>query len=194
MKQAIMHAFGFLTAAFLLASAGPARADAVGPYYATPSWDQQLPGSTRLVVLSNWIDANFPAGGAAVLDRETGLVWERSPSSTQLTWNPVNPAFQTALAYCNQRTVGNRWGWRLPTLQELDSLLDPTAVSQPMLPSGHPFTNVGLGPYWTASTDAADTTQAWIVNFGFGNIGPTGKSGLLARAWCVRGGQGVDPQ
>jgi len=44
-----------------------------GPYYATPSWDQKLQCDTqatcpRFIVLSNW-------GGAAVLDRETGLVW-----------------------------------------------------------------------------------------------------------------------
>jgi hypothetical protein len=49
-------------------------------YYANPSWDQQLACTStsncpRFVVLSNWIDANFPSGGAAVVDRETGLVW-----------------------------------------------------------------------------------------------------------------------
>ena len=51
-----------------------AQTTAVGPYYATPSWDQTLSSSTRFIVLSNM-------GSAAVLDRETGVVWERSPGT-----------------------------------------------------------------------------------------------------------------
>ena len=42
-------------------------AESAGPYYATPSWNQQLPAATRFIVLTNW-------ASAAVLDRETGLV------------------------------------------------------------------------------------------------------------------------
>jgi hypothetical protein len=34
-----------------------------GPYYANPSWDQQLPDATRFIVLLNW-------NSEAVLDRE----------------------------------------------------------------------------------------------------------------------------
>jgi len=37
-----------------------------GPYYANPSWDRQLPDTTRFIVLLNW-------NSAAVLDRVT--VW-----------------------------------------------------------------------------------------------------------------------
>lgn len=46
---------------------------APGPYYATPSWDQQLPAASRFIVLSNW-------NAEAVLDRETGMVWQRQPA------------------------------------------------------------------------------------------------------------------
>jgi hypothetical protein len=54
-----------------------AQTTAVGPYYATPSWDQTIactiPSScSRFLVLSNF-------NNEAVLDRETGLVWERTP-------------------------------------------------------------------------------------------------------------------
>lgn len=45
---------------------------AVGPYYALPSWDQKIAAATRFVVLTNW-------SSQAVLDKETGLVWMRSP-------------------------------------------------------------------------------------------------------------------
>jgi hypothetical protein len=51
-----------------------------GPYYALPSWDQQLPASTRWITLTNW-------SSAAVLDRETGLVsGSRTPAPTVPTF------------------------------------------------------------------------------------------------------------
>src|SRR5439155_21664995 len=79
---------GFFVATMMALGAGPAQAvTSAGPYYAEPSWDQQLQCDTqatcpRFIVLSNWIDTSHPLGGAAVLDRETGLVWERSPGDT----------------------------------------------------------------------------------------------------------------
>src|SRR5262245_21464181 len=105
-----------------------------GPYYATPSWDQQLPASTRFIVLSNW-------GGAAVLDPETGLVWERAPDSGLFKVTIPPGGFlgeESALTHCHKIRVGNRAGWRLPSVEELGSLLDSTQ-NHPALPVGHPF-------------------------------------------------------
>jgi hypothetical protein len=181
MKRKFMYLFGFVAAGLLALGSNPAAADAVGPYYATPSWDQQLPGATRFVVLSNW-------GGAAVLDRETALVWERSPSTSTFDW-------LGAQRHCNQPGLGNRLGWRLPTLQELASLVDPTVASPPKLPAGHPFTNVQPSGYWSATTLADLASDAWVVDFGGGTVNNGGGGKLNNNfVWCVRGGQGVDPQ
>jgi len=152
---------------------------AVGPYYATPAWDQQLPASTRFIVLSNW-------GNAAVLDRETGLVWERSPSTTEFLW-------AKAPYLCNNLAVSNRKGWRLPTIQELASLVDMSVPSSPKLPSGHPFMNVQSLFYTSATTYAGNALGAWYVGFGNGLVSTDAKS-VNHFVWCVRGGQGVDPQ
>src|SRR5882762_11622623 len=121
------HGLFFALQVVLLAMMGfltvPAQAaNSNGPYYATPSWDQQLqcdtqPTCPRFIVLSNWIDASHPSGGAAVLDRETGLVWEQSPSTSTFPWSSTSTT--TAAQHCNRFTVGNRKGWRLPTIQEL---------------------------------------------------------------------------
>src|SRR5262249_15328144 len=72
MKHPLRIAVGGLTAALLAVSPGLVEAlgaTANGPYYAEPSWDQMLPASTRFIVLSNF-------NSEAVLDRETGLVWQ----------------------------------------------------------------------------------------------------------------------
>jgi Protein of unknown function (DUF1566) len=163
----------------LTASTALAQTIAPGPYYATPSWDQQLPASTRFIVLSNW-------GNAAVLDRETGLVWERGPNGSG-TWN-------AGTQLCAGRPTGGRFSWRLPTLDELSSLLDPTQ-SSPALPPGHPFQSLGgFGTFWTANSHVELPDFAWHVNFAAAGVGITSK-GTGRFFWCVRGSSsGSTPQ
>jgi len=127
---------------------------------------------------------------AAVLDRETGLVWEKSPNST-ITFD-----WFTAHRYCNDLILGNRLGWRLPTIQELASLVDGDLAntSSPRLPPGNPFSNVSpVVGYWSANTYSAFTGNAWFLIFGDGSVG-TGTKAAVIHFWCVRGGHGVDPQ
>jgi len=151
---------------------------AAGRSPALHSWSEKIV-KKRFVVLTSF-------GGAAVLDNETGLVWEQSPSASTFTW-------LAAQTRCNQLPTGDRLGWRLPAFQELASLIDRTQFS-PALPIGHPFSNVQLDIYWSATTYAGDSDQAWVVA-PVGNV----NHGFFAKTseryvWCVRGGQGVDPQ
>jgi len=183
MRRGLLNTLGLIVLGVIALGTGPARAETIanGPYYATPSWDQTLPSSTRFIVLSNM-------SSAAVLDRETGLVWEKSPDTTGREW-------QVAQFHCNQRTVGNRKGWRLPTIQELASLVDPTQ-SNPALPPGHPFQYVQSSFYWSATTSPLPSSGAgfaWYVYFGDGTVDLLDRT-TLPFVWCVRGGQGVDPQ
>ena len=187
-KRKLFYTLGAVALAIVAFAARPAGAQttANGPYYATPSWDQKLQCDTqttcpRLIVLSNW-------NSAAVLDRETGLVWEKSPSTGLFEWF-------NAQIKCNQLNVGNRRGWRLPTVQELASLVDGDSAntSSPRLPPGDPFTNVLRSGYWSATTNASTPSEAWGVNFLDGATDFIPKI-LHVFVWCVRGGQGVDPQ
>ena len=159
-----------------------ALADQAGPYFATPSWDQTLPVSTRFIVLSNM-------NSEAVLDRETGLVWEKSPNTM------INRSWPDAQYECFSKNVGGRGGWKLPSLQELRSLIDPTATF-PALPAGHPFTNVTTsGHYWSANTTASNSANAWFMEIGHGYVSYFAKSDVFsALIWCVRGGPGGDLQ
>jgi hypothetical protein len=147
-----------------------------GPYYAEPAWDQKLAPATRFIVLTDW-------NSEAVLDRETGLVWEQAPETAPAVWS-------FARVVCSRKTVGGRFGWRLPSVYELASLMDPTQ-SNPALPLGHPFTNV-QSEYWSATTSAVDPTRAWHVSLFLGNVGSLGFKVNEGQVWCVRGGMNAE--
>jgi hypothetical protein len=137
------------------------------------------PTAARFVVLEAF-------NNEAVLDNETGLVWEKSP-------NP-NPAsdWVGASANCVNKSIADRKGWRLPSVVELASLVD-TSQSLPALPLGHPFTNVQADAYWSSTTYAENASIAWGVNFNSGAVGVfLFKNGNGLFAWCVRGGMNSD--
>ena len=143
-----------------------------------PFWDDQINNAGRFKVLSEF-------GDAAVFDKETGLVWEQSPATTTHTWS-------AARSQCTGRTVGGRKGWRLPSVHELASLVDPNNPGgNPDLPPGHPFSNVQSSVYWSATTDASNASFAWFVGLNFGSVFNVDKSDA-GFVWCVRGGQGID--
>jgi hypothetical protein len=143
----------------------------------TQNWDKVIPAAQRFVIL--------PAFNSdAVLDRETGLVWEKSPLTGPVAWGVAR------IAVCDTKTTGGRKGWRLPSVHELASLVDPSVGAPgPILPPGHPFLNVQSAFYWSATTEADNPTSAWGVGFNVGVVGQIGsKTTGSFRVWCVRGG------
>lgn len=158
---------------------------AAGSYLAPSAWSQTLAPNVRFVILSNF-------SSDAVLDRETGLVWSRR------TVNELS-AVVGATSACSSLVIGNRMGWRLPTIAELQSLVDPAVpitLSVPRLPAGHPFllsSQSALFPYLTAETlffanGATNQVFRWVVNLALGGAAATPTTtteryGVL----CVRG-------
>jgi len=133
----------------------------------TPTWSRKLPADRRFTLVFD---------GLAVLDHETGLVWERVPSTATMNW-----AFATQV--CSDRELSNRFGWRLPTVAELTSLVDSTQT--PRLPAGHPFV-LGDQPlrYWTVSV-VQGTFNMYVLDFVTGLFGSVQTNNF--RALCVRG-------
>ncbi len=115
----------------------------------------------------------------AVRDNKTGLIWERSPALEMADW-------ERAQQRCASKSAGGK-DWRVPTVQELRTLVDPSALDV-KLPADHPFANVEPAIYWSATERRDDRAYASFVNFS------TGRSATLEKhmptfVWCVRGGQ-----
>ena len=123
-------------------------------------------------------------GSAAVLDRETGLVWQRTPPSGTEAWT-------AAINDCMNAPVAGRYGWRIPRIEEFQSLQT--------LPAGHPFTNLQPSSqyYWSSTTYPDNSVAAYVAGFGAGEASPVNTGGKTAsneHVWCVRGGAGLDGQ
>ncbi len=140
-----------------------------------PTWSQKLPVAERFELVM---------GDEAVLDKETGLVWAQDANlyNGNITW-------QQAIDYCRNLSIADRKGWRLPTVEELASLVDSTQT-HPCIPSGHPFINVQsatVSYYWSSTTYEGDSTRAWCVTMSSGYVGYGIKSASHF-VWPVRGG------
>jgi len=118
----------------------------------------------------------LPAG---VLDHLTGLLWRRSAN---LTAQPVVwPAALAAVAELNQKDAENHW--RLPTINELEVLVD-CATHSPALPSGHPFVDV-QDIYWSSSSSLFEPDWAWALYLDKGATGVGQKRLAEFSVWAV---------
>ncbi len=113
------------------------------------------------------------------IDPKTGLEWQRE-SPGRMNWNEANE-YSDALALAGKRD------WRLPSLAELESLLDRTKSrpdGRPPLRHEVPFRDTLS--YWSSTTFEEDTRTAWIVMFDGAYVLSYYKSNLY-HVRCVRG-------
>lgn len=139
-------------------------------------WYQLLPSAQRFLLVM---------GDQAVLDLETGLVWERKPQ------NPNGaPDFVTSVQYCSNLDLGGRKGWHLPTIGQLTSLVDTSVASTVKLPNGHPFLNVSADGFYFALPPGF----SWgVVSVGLVFFG-TGQATISFSPGCTDGGCGSEHQ
>ena len=183
MKKRLLLALALLTGIFLLSAsivwAAPAPVAKTGQTYAHAYGDD---GYYEAGVASP-SPRFFDRGDGTVRDRLTGLMWAKNANGAgQMDW-------YGAIGYSNTLSLGTVCGtpltdWRLPNRFELESLLD-LKNQNPVLPTGHPFTNVQSYYYWSSTTYAGSAGIAWSVSMGFGFVGNPGKSGPLY-VWPVR--------
>jgi hypothetical protein len=128
-------------------------------------------------------------GNGTVTDNLTSLIWLKNANcfSTQTWSTALNSANTLASGSCSLADGSVAGDWRLPNMNELESLVD-ASKSSPALPAGHPFTNVQSYYYWSSTTYAPNTAGAWNVHMNVGFVVIYYKSDSYY-VWPVRGGQ-----
>lgn len=137
-------------------------------------------GELRMGV--RWPRPRFVAGKKAVLDRLTGLHWMRRADLTErLTrWEEA----LEAVRHIDSERLGPADGWRLPTINELESLVD-ARTCDPALPGGHPFTGTQEA-YWSSTTSAYEPDWCMALYLDKGAVGVGMKKGRYFSVWPVR--------
>jgi len=116
-----------------------------------------------------------------VTDHTTGLMWrdDANASTTKNTWSDANTT-------CENMEFSGYNDWRLPTAEELSTLLDANRSSFPNIDPT--FQNTASNYYWSSTTSAPYTaTHAWGVYFNNGGVNSTNKTNSIY-VRCVRGG------
>lgn len=134
--------------------------------------------------------AEEPEAHGTVTDLLTGLVWTRdaNPGEFPMDWSEAHEF----VSRMNRNRQHGFEDWRLPDRRELRSLISHQ-TRNPALPEGHPFINVFMGWYWSATTAAINEAFAWYVHMEGGRTFYGAKKQYYL-VWPVRGeGKGVLP-
>jgi len=127
------------------------------------------------------------AGDRIVTDTQSGMVWQGCPEGTSgddcgtgfITWS----TWEAALAYCEGLSWAGHEDWRLPDLNELQSIVDYRYASTSVDPDVFP----GLSSSgWTSTTRPSAIASAMAVNFEVGTTYSLSKADAAGSVRCVR--------
>jgi len=109
-----------------------------------------------------YIENDFEDLGEIVTDQATGLMWQKSGSDTSLTYKEA----QAYIEQLNRDRFAGYNDWRLPTIEELMSLLEPEKQSNGL------YINplFDAKQQWCWSADKRSPGPAWLVSFDDGYV------------------------
>jgi len=112
-----------------------------------------------------------------VLDNNTGLMWQQTIPTDTYKW-------ADAVSSCNDLSYAGYSDWRLPTPQELLTIVDNSRYN-PAIDTTY-FPNTPSDYFWSSSTNVDNTNYARFVNFLSGYVSSNGKPNY-DYVRCVRG-------
>lgn len=129
-----------------------------------------------------------------VVDQLTGLMWTTDGNTPGSATCSMDGTWQGALDYIaclNTNIYLGYSDWRLPNVNELESLINAGQTDSSSWLNSQGFSNVQGNPYWSSTTDATTTDNAFLVFMAGGDKDSTAKtdtgSGTI-KAWPVRSG------
>ena len=111
---------------------------------------------------SEFIDNN----NGTITDKATGLIWQKNSPDKKMKW-------KQALEYCEHLSLNGHSDWRLPNVEELRSIADYSKFD-PTIDTKY-FSAISYR-FWSSTTYAPDTGDAWCVNFYNGDDDNDSKS------------------
>jgi hypothetical protein len=115
--------------------------------------------------------------GTSKIDEKTGLIWQDNPQM------PAELDYLKAQKYCTNLSLDGFSDWHLPTIKELATILD-LKTYRPALKNG--FQMRIEERFWSATPDAGNPRNAWVISFSYGEIESYPK-GREYHVRCVRG-------
>ena len=115
-----------------------------------------------------------------IIDRTHELMWQNNYSENiaELEW-------QDSVDYCESLTLNTFSDWRLPTINELKTIID-YSENNPSINSL--FSEISLEDYWSSTVVVGTSSNIWLVSFGAegGKIYNQKSRSLKYIARCVR--------
>ncbi len=109
----------------------------------------------------------YEAQGKVVVDHTTGLTWQKAGSPNYITYQDA----QEYVKKLNRKRFAEYSDWRLPTIPELMSLLEPKEQSNGLYIN--PIFDKEQFWCWSADKrliEGGSSSSAWYVNFDFGYV------------------------
>jgi hypothetical protein len=116
-----------------------------------------------------------------VIDKKQNLMWQDNSSagSTQRDWSG-------AKSYCRNLSLAGYSDWRLPSYDELLSIVDYDRYKPAIFSL---FKNTASSFYWSSSVSVSRSSYAWYVDFSDGYTDDDGSKTYKHYVRCVRAGQ-----
>ncbi len=114
-------------------------------------------------------------GNGTVTDSTTGLIWQKCTKGlgTEVVGNCFSGivdfnSWSSAYIYCKGLILGSRNDWRLPNINELESIIDYSKPSNPTIDTTA-FPNT-KSSYWSSTRYAQNTNYVYYVDFTIGQV------------------------
>lgn len=157
---------------------------------------------TGLLCFLAWpaLSAFSDNGDGTVTDTTTGLVWDKCSwglTGSDCSGGNIFAGNWTAalgvVVSANTSSYKGYSDWRLPNINELESLVDMTVATNPTIDTtAFPNTATSFNFYWSSTTLHSNLNSAWTVRFSVGAMLGDGKNNA-DYVRLVRGGPGAAP-